>query len=242
MPRPSDELDRYDLTCHRLREALLGQLPASVDLVATVTAHAYWVCVAVSGDGTAWEEALRDYTALAQQRAAAEGEAERREIALLQQELAQTPGPVLDVGAGWGRLASLYESLALPAVYVEPAALGTQLMRRSGLNRVAQSVGEALPFADGPFSAAIIGWVLHHGAAPDVDAPAILTQAARVLAPGGKLLSIEPLGEKFSQTEWTSLLREAGFHVNRVEWFFTSESSPGETERYALAVGARCAD
>ncbi|MBU0491062.1 MAG: class I SAM-dependent methyltransferase [Chloroflexi bacterium] len=242
MPRPSDELDRYDLTCQRLREALLGQLPASVDLAATVTAHAYWACVAVSRDGTDWEQALRDYTILAQQQAVAESEAERREIALLRRELAQTRGPVLDVGAGWGRLVPLYAGLNRPAVYVEPATLGVQLMRRSGLNRVVQSGGETLPLADSAFAVAVIGWVLHHHAAPDVDAPAILAQAARVLAPGGQLLSIEPLGENFCQTEWTSLLSEAGFHINRVEWFFTSEPASGKTERYTLAVGTRGVD
>jgi len=235
----SDELILYDRTRERLREVLAGQLPGDADLESTLTAYAYWVCTTVSKRGADWEATLRDYADIALRRAADESEAERREVALLRRELARAHGPVLDVGAGWGRLAPLYDELGLRAVYVEPATLGTQLMRRDGLSRIVRCVGEALPFADGTFPTTVIGWVLHHDDSSDVDAAGILHQMARVTAPGGTLLSVEPLRAGFDQEKWAGLLTEAGFEVNSVERFFETETSRGEIEHHALAIGTR---
>ncbi len=239
MQKPSDDLILYDLTRQRLRETLMGQLPGQADLEDTVTTYAYWICTAGSRGGANWEESLHEYTDSALCRAAEESEAERREVALLRRELLQARGPVLDVGAGWGRLASLYQSLNLQAMYIEPEPLGTQLMWRGGLSWVVQGVGEALPFADGMFSTTVIGWLLHHNAMPHVDAAAILAQAARVTVPGGQLLSIEPLGEAFSLEKWQSLLTEAGFQINGVERFFEIKSSRGGADCHALVIGTR---
>ncbi len=98
MPRSHNELVLYDRTRKRLREALAGRLPATVDLEGTLTAYAYWVCTTISKRGVDWEKLLREYTGIAQRRAADDSEAERRELALLRRELAQAHGPVLDVG------------------------------------------------------------------------------------------------------------------------------------------------
>ena len=239
MPRSHNELVLYDRTRKRLWEALAGQLPATVDLEGTLTAYAYWVCTTVSKRGVDWEELLREYTGIALHRAADDSEAERREVALLRRELAQVRGPVLDVGAGWGRLAPFYEALGLRAVYLEPAALGTQLMRRRDLNQVVCGMGEALPLANETFLTTVIGWVLHHDSS-DVDAVGILGQAARVTAPGGRLLSVEPLSESFAQEKWVALLTKAGFVVDGVERFFEAKTSRGKTECHALVVGTRC--
>ena len=239
MQEPSDELILYERTRERLREALAGQLPGEADLESTLTAYAYWVCTTASTRNADWEATLRDYADIALRRAADESETERREVALLRRELVRAHGPVLDVGAGWGRLAPLYDELGLRAVYVEPATLGTQLMRRDGLSRIVRCVGEALPFADGTFPTTVIGWVLHHDSS-DLDAASIVHQIARVTAPGGILLSVEPLGAGFDQEKWTGLLTGAGFEVNSVERFFETETSRGEIEHHALAVGTRC--
>jgi SAM-dependent methyltransferase len=238
MQQPSDELILYDRTRQRLREALAGELPSDVDLEGILTSYAYWVCTTVSKQGADWEATLRDYADVALRRAADEGEAERREIALLRRELARARGPVLDVGAGWGRLAPLYDELGLQVVYAEPTTLGTQLMRRDSLSRIVRSVGEVLPFADGTFLTTVIGWVLHHDS-PDLDAAGILRQMARVTPPGGMLLSVEPLGAGFDQEKWMGLLTRAGFEVNGVERFFETQTSRGEIEHHALVVGTR---
>jgi len=238
MQKPPDELTLYDRTRQRLREALAGELPSDVDLEGILTSYAYWVCTSVSKQGADWEATLHDYADVALRRAADESEAERREVVLLRRELARARGPVLDVGAGWGRLASLYDELGLRAVYVEPATLGTQLMRRGGLSRIVSSVGETLPFADGTFPTTVIGWVLHHDSS-DLDAAGVVRQMARVTAPGGVLLSVEPLGARFDQEKWMGLLTRAGFEVNSVERFFETETSRGEIEHHALTAGTR---
>lgn len=238
MQQPSDELTLYDRTRQWLRGALVGQLLGEVDLEGTLTAYAYWVCTTVSKRGADWEATLHEYAGIALRRTADESEAERCEVALLRRELARARGPVLDVGAGWGRLATLYDELGLQAVYAEPAMLGMQLMRRNGLSQIARCMGEALPFADNTFPTTLIGWVLHHDSS-DLDAASIVRQMARVTTPGGMLLSVEPLGAGFDQEKWTRLLTKAGFEVNAVKRFFETETSRGETEHHALAVSMR---
>jgi len=238
MNEPNHELILYDQTRQRLRLMVTDRLPAMVDLEPLLTAYAYWVCGQVKRRGADWEEALREYADLACRRAADESEAEQREIALLRRELARARGPLLDVGAGWGRLASLYAELGLPAVYVEPEPLGTLLMRRSGLHLVVRSVGEALPFASATFAVAVIGWVLHHDA-PDLDARGIVREAARVVGPDGQLLSVEPLDGHFDVEKWTQLLHSAGFEIEGMHEFFQMPDEGGAVERYALAVACR---
>jgi len=233
-----DGLTLYDLTRHWLRQILAGQLPDDVDLEGILTAYAYWVCTTVSRRGADWEATLHEYAGIALRRAADESKTERREVALLHRELARARGPVLDVGAGWGRLAPLYDEAGLRAVYVEPEMMGTQLMQRSSLSRIVRSVGETLPFTDGTFSTTVIGWVLHHDSS-DLDAVSIVRQMARVTGPGGTLLSVEPLGTGFDQEKWTGLLTKTGFAVNSVERFFETETSRGEIEHHALAIATR---
>jgi SAM-dependent methyltransferase len=237
---PHDELARYELTHRRLRDALAGQLPLKEDIESTLTAYAYWVCTAVHKRGADWETTLREYIGRALHDAARETEAEQRELALLRRTLRIVPGrgPVLDVGAGWGRLAPLYDELRLRAVYVEPAGLGVRLMRRSYLGQIVRSVGEALPFPSAVFPAALIGWVLHHHS-PNFNAADILREVARVLVAGGWLFSIEPLGTGFDMNQWTGLLEQSEVNVELcgVEEFFQMPDAQGGVERYTLVIG-----
>ena len=142
-------------------------------------------------------------------------------------------GPLLDVGAGWGRLAPLYDERRMAAVFIEPAALGTQLMRRNGLRRVVAAVGEALPFPAATFRVALIGWVLHHRS-PDLDAVGILREAVRVLAPGGWLFSIEPLLPGFSLELWRAMLAQAGITAGDAHEFYQMPDGRGGLEHYTL--------
>ncbi|GAB4535821.1 MAG: hypothetical protein Kow0063_20560 [Anaerolineae bacterium] len=235
-----DELARYELTRRRLRDALAGQLPVCADIESTLTAYAYWVCTAVHKRGADWETTLREYIGRALRDAARETEAEQREFALLRRALCAVPGrgPVLDVGAGWGRLAALYDELSLRAVYVEPAGLGLRLMRRNHLGQIVRSVGEALPFPSAMFPAVLIGWVLHHHS-PNFDAAGILREVARVLVAGGWLFSIEPLGAGFDIEDWRGLLTqpEVGFELCDTQEFFQMPNARGEIERYTLMTG-----
>jgi SAM-dependent methyltransferase len=238
-----DELGWYDRARDRLRFLLPDRFPEAGRMAGVLDSASYYVCLDVLRRDRSWEEAIRTYVDMPPGRLADYGEALRREEALLQRLLgeAQAPSPLLDIGAGWGRLASLYSGLGLHPVYLEPESLGSRLMRRSGLRRVARGMGEAMPFPSGKFSTTLIGWVLHHNQSSGVDAAAILSEAARVARPGGSLLSIEPLSAGFDREQWSGLLGMAGLMVDRIHVFFETVNSRCEPERYALAVSTRSA-
>jgi len=98
-----DDIEQYDLTRQRLRDALAGQLPPGADLEATLTAYAYWVCSAVQQRSADWAATLQEYIGYALRDAARETEAEQAEFALLRAALRQA---VSTAGAG-GRLLSV---------------------------------------------------------------------------------------------------------------------------------------
>lgn len=236
-----DELALYDLTCQRLRESLTGRLPDGADMDSTLAAYAYYVCTDFRKQGGDWEATLREYIEVALRDAARETEAERREFALLERALTRSrrsPSRLLDVGAGWGRMARMYDALRLQAVYVEPTTLGTRLMKRSGIVPVVSARGEALPCASETFSFSLIGWVLHHRS-PHLDAAAILREVRRVTTCNGLLLSLEPLSARFDMRAWTELLGEAGCAVSEMHEFFEMPNLRGEIQRYALVVATR---
>ena len=93
------------------------------------------------------------------------------------QDLLPLEEPVLDVGCGDGHFASV----AFPgplAAGIDPAGrtLG-EARERAAYSVLAQSAGEALPFADGHFATVVSNSVLEH--IPDVDP--VLGEIARVL-------------------------------------------------------------
>jgi SAM-dependent methyltransferase len=86
-------------------------------------------------------------------------------------------GPVLDVGCGEGRLASL---LGTGVTWIGVDASPTQLAANPYRPVVRADMG-ALPFQDGTFAEGAHLWCLYHLA----DPVAAITEAARVLVPGG---------------------------------------------------------
>jgi len=244
MVSAGDEIELYDLTRQRLHIALVGQLPAAANIAATLTAYAYWVCSAVQQRGADWETTLREYSGYALRNAARDTEAEQAEFALLRRALRQAVstagagGRLLDVGAGWGRMAALYGETGWRPIYLEPSSLGVRLMRRDGLRQVTAARGEALPFAAGTFTAVLIGWVLHHHSA-ELDAARMVAQVARVLAPGGWLFSIEPLRPGFDMGRWHKLLTQAGITVGETHEFYQMPDSRGNLESHTLVVGQK---
>jgi SAM-dependent methyltransferase len=87
-------------------------------------------------------------------------------------------GPVLDVGCGEGRLASL---LGTDVRWIGVDASPTQLMANP-YRPVVRADMRALPFRDGAFAEVTQLWCLYHLADPVVA----IAEAARVLAPGGR--------------------------------------------------------
>ena len=132
----------------------------------------------------------------------------------------------------------MYSECGLRAVYAEPSALGCRLLRRNGLVCSVRCPGQSLSFPARSFQRVVICWVLHHDA-PDVPAAAILREAARVTAPGGRLISVEPLRADFGVPQWRKLVETAGFEVCKIETFFEVESGETGTEQYACLVADR---
>jgi SAM-dependent methyltransferase len=90
---------------------------------------------------------------------------------------------VLEVGCGTGRLSQALEERELARVWaVDTSSAMVERAKALGVNaRVARA--EALPFKAGWFDAVVMRMVLHL-----VERPRALAQAARVLAPGGRLV------------------------------------------------------
>jgi ubiquinone/menaquinone biosynthesis C-methylase UbiE len=80
-----------------------------------------------------------------------------------------------------------------------------------------------IPLPDGIAGAAVLGFLLHH----PPDPAAFLREVARLLEPGGRILSVDwhkrpteqgpPLEHRLSEEETTVLLSDAGFSVQTLE-------------------------
>jgi SAM-dependent methyltransferase len=123
-----------------------------------------------------------------------------REHALLAL-LEARPRRLLDAGCGSGEFAErAARVLGCEAVGVDRSERMVELTRERGVEAVNASV-EHLPFADGEFDAVSANWMLYH--LPDLDRG--LSELARVLRPGGRLVAVlndaEHLAELWERDE-----------------------------------------
>ncbi|MEX2447646.1 MAG: class I SAM-dependent methyltransferase [Solirubrobacterales bacterium] len=108
------------------------------------------------------------------------------------QTLAEARGRTIDVGAGTGANLGLYPEAVTELVLSEPDPhMGKRLRRRAAETgsetEIVAAPAERLPFEDSSFDTAVFTLVL----CTVPDPRAALTEAARVLKPGGKLLYVE---------------------------------------------------
>ncbi len=97
-----------------------------------------------------------------------------------------SPRRVLEVGGGQGTLAErIVGELHVELVGVDQSAHMVELQRVLGLDARVGDVQD-LPFEDGAFDCAVAAWMLYH--VPDLTRG--LTELARVLAPGGRLVAV----------------------------------------------------
>jgi ubiquinone/menaquinone biosynthesis C-methylase UbiE len=112
-------------------------------------------------------------------------------------ELLDLPGRrILDIGCGDGSLVRFFAKTGAHATGVDISA--DVLARARAAQPVAdesftEARGESLPFPDASFDIAVYFNALHH--VPVAVQAKALREAARVLAPGGTLLVVEPLAE-----------------------------------------------
>ena len=96
------------------------------------------------------------------------------------------PSRVLEVGCGWGELAEWIErDTGADVVAVDLSPRMIELASERGIDARVADVQE-LPFADGEFDLVVAAWMLYH--VPDIGLA--LTEIARVLRPGGRLVAI----------------------------------------------------
>lgn len=172
--------------------------------------------------------------------------------ALVEQAMRETVGDkparcVVDIGTGAGRMLELFAPLAERAIGVDLStamlAVARGRLEETGLRNVQLRQGDiyALPIERNSIDLAIMHQVLHY-----LDDPArALREAARVLAPGGRLLVVdfaphqeEALRDKhahrrlgFSENEIVSLLAQAG-----LETILHRELAPDSREGAKLTV------
>ena len=116
---------------------------------------------------------------------------------------------ILDIGAGFGRLADEYDGYTKVCLLDPSDTLLAAARERLGADprfTFVQGDARALPFADGTFDAVVMVRVLLHVADP---AP-VLTEIARVLRPGGVAVVEHP-----NRRHWLSIARWA---LRRQSW------------------------
>ena len=98
--------------------------------------------------------------------------------------LAVAPDRVLEVGCGEGELAERLTAVVPEVVAVDQSPRMVELTRARGVDARVADIQE-LPFADDSFDGVLAAWMLYHVA--DLDRG--LSEAARVLRPGGRLVA-----------------------------------------------------
>ena len=165
---------------------------------------------------------------------------------------------VLDVGSGDARLTHFLAKRFRRVIGIEPQSDAIELGRlMTRLNGTAPGFvrGDAatLPFANGAFDAVSAFDVIEH--LPRDFTPAMLTEARRVLRPGGWLLLTTPnarslrnrvLGPhldpkpyfEFSADELATAVRQGGFEIVRVEGCYIPRPRP-RIEHFASVIPFR---
>ena len=107
--------------------------------------------------------------------------------------LAGTVGRLLDVGTGTGRIAELFAQAASHITALDKSPEMLRLARTrlqhlpAGHVSLVQGDFAQLPFAEGSFDTVLFHQVLHYALAPQ----AVLAEAARVTAPGGRIVIVD---------------------------------------------------
>lgn len=174
-------------------------------------------------------------------------------------------GSMLDVGCGAGHLSFTLAPhfRRVVATDLSPAMLATVRSAAAGRQlpqiETQQAGAESLPFPAGQFDLVASRYSAHHWH----DVPAGLREMRRVARPGGMLLLIDLMGDEsplvdthlqavellrdpshvrdYSPSQWRSMLREAGFELQREEYWPTRMEFISWVERMQTPPESRAA-
>jgi ubiquinone/menaquinone biosynthesis C-methylase UbiE len=121
--------------------------------------------------------------------------------ALIARELQPLSGTVLDIGCGTGVFAAEFERERYLGIDLNPDYVAAAARKHPGYRFVAMDA-RRLALADASQACAFISGMLHH--LGDDDASAVLQEAVRVLAPGGKLVVWEDVAPP---SQWSLVCR-----------------------------------
>jgi len=160
--------------------------------------------------------------------------AEEQVEAAMREVLADAPlGRLIDIGTGTGRMIELFAPGATHALGIDKssemlrlarAKLGEQGLANAELR---QADLYALPLGDGAADVAILHHVLHFAQQPG----AAIAEAARVLAPGGRLLIADFAPHDREELRARDAHTRLGFSDAQIEgWFAAAGLLPARTE------------
>lgn len=153
---------------------------------------------------------------------------QRRLVGLALAHIARRSGPLvgaaLDMGCGTGRWAAKVRALGLGYHGIDISAAMVAIARREHPEaRFDKFDGETIPAGNAAFALVLSLAVLHHNDYPRQDA--LIAELARVLAPGGALITLEGLGPRAENgdgvlhyrpaADWQAALEARGL---RLEW------------------------
>jgi SAM-dependent methyltransferase len=158
----------------------------------------------------------------------AEGDDPREFV--LEAVAAAKPRLVLEVGGGEGELAERFQNeLGVEVVGIDQSERMVELQRSKGIDARVGDV-QRLPFADGEFDVAVAAWMLYH--VHELDGA--LTELARVLKPGGRLVAVTNAGDHLQE------LWDLAGRVNAMRRFtFRSENGAALLRKHFATVERR---
>jgi ArsR family transcriptional regulator len=158
-----------------------------------------------------------------------DSEVEKRLLALLPP--ARVGGELLDIGTGTGRVLELFGKRGVKGVGVD---LSLDMLRVARANLAKAGLADAhvrqadmyrLPFEAGTFAAVVFHQVLHFAD----DPAAAIAEAARVLAPGGRLVVVDFAPHDLDELRARHAHRRLGFADAEIRgWLAAAKLAPAE--------------